>query len=449
LRYLVGIDDSDSRYGLCTTFLGYRLVTKLVEEGCRITTYPRLVRLNPNIPFKTRGNAAVCVEFESDYPDANFSTICSLVQKYSDTANGANTGLVLVESSSPMDYFRDLYERALSGVVNKDGVLRSVSALGAKVFTLGNGMGIVGASASIGFDPTQDHTFELIAYRRRERWGTARAVDGDSVRSMDRQTFPHTLNNFDYQNERVLITPHGPDPVLLGIRGDSPLVVLKAFSAVRRAEDADGYMIYVSNQHTDAHLRQPLTFPLRTFSSGWVEGRVARLEVGAGSHVYFGLEGDTEPVRCAVYQPAGDLQKTARLLRTGDLIRVAGGVRRASQRHPKIVNVERIEVKSLRKEVRSSNPTCTRCGATMKSEGRGKGFQCPKCKNRVAGVKSTREVRRLLRSGVYLPSSRSQRHLTKQLIRYGSELVGETMPLVEGWLGTDSVRLLRTPARSP
>jgi tRNA(Ile2)-agmatinylcytidine synthase len=324
-----------------------------------------------------------------------------------------------------------------------------VSALGARVFTLGNGMGIVGASASIGFDPTRDHTYELIAYRRRERWATARAVDGESVRSMDGATFPHTFNNFDYQNERVLITPHGPDPVLLGIRGDSPLAVLRAFSAIRCAEDVDGYVIYVSNQHTDAHLRRPLEFPLRTFSSGWVEGRVTRLEVGTGSHVYFWLDGEKEPIKCAVYEPTGDLQRVARLLRTGDVVRVAGGVRRASPRHPQIVNVERIEVKSLGREVRSSNPTCIRCGATMKSEGRVKGFQCPKCKSRVAVLKSSREVGRVLRKGVYLPSPRSQRHLTKQLIRYGSELAGETQPLIEGWLGTHPVRLLRAPARSP
>ncbi len=449
MRYLVGVDDSDSRYGLCTTFLGYRLVIKLLGDGCGIPTYPRLVRLNPNVPFKTRGNAAVCVEFDSDDPGANFGTINSLVQEYSDTANGANTGLVLVERSASMDYFRDLYERALSGIVNKERVLRSVSALGAKVFTLGNGMGVVGASASIGFDPTQDHTYELIAYRRRERWATVRAVDGESVRSMDGLTFPHTFNNFDYQSERVLITPHGPDPVLLGIRGDSPAAVLRAFSTVRHPEDVDGHVIYVSNQHTDAHLRRPLTFPLRTFSSGWVEGRVGRVEVGTGSHVYFGLDGGTELIRCAVYQPTGDLQRVARLLRTGDIIRVAGGVRKASPRHPQVVNAERIEVLTLRKEVRRSNPTCTSCGSTMKSEGRAKGFQCPRCKSRLVGVKTSREVARELRKGVYLPSPRSQRHLTKQLIRYGREPVGESNPLVEGWLGTRQVRLLRAPARSP
>ncbi len=448
MRYLVGIDDSDSQFGLCTTFLGYRLVLKLLEGGCSISSYPRLVRLNPNVPFKTRGNAAVCVEFESEDPNANFESICSLVESYSDLANGANTGVVLIPARPP-PYFGGVYQRALSELVNKEGVLKSLSALGARVFTLGNGMGVVGASASVGFDPLQDHTYELLAYRRQGAYGSPRKVDRESVKSMDRLSFPHTYNNYDYESERVMITPHGADPVLLGIRGDSPRTVLRAFSGIKCSEDVEGHIIYLSNQHTDAHLSHQLEFPLKAFSSGWLQGRLTQVETGVGAHVYFALDAGIETVRCAVYEPTGDLRRMARLLRPGDALRVAGGVRKPSTKHPRLLNVERIEVVSLQEQVERSNPSCSDCGLRMKSEGRNKGFQCAECKARVAGEKISRVIQRELQRGIYIPSPRSQRHLTKQLTRYGSELDGESAALIEGWTGTEPLRSFRVPARSP
>ena len=58
MRCLAGIDDTDSSRGYCTTYLAFRIACDL-SPSVRVVAYPRLVRLNPNIPFKTRGNAAV------------------------------------------------------------------------------------------------------------------------------------------------------------------------------------------------------------------------------------------------------------------------------------------------------------------------------------------------------------------------------------------------------
>ncbi len=55
----IGIDDTDSINGGCTTWLATEVIKELSEFdliGC-----PRLVRLNPNVPWKTRGNAAVAL----------------------------------------------------------------------------------------------------------------------------------------------------------------------------------------------------------------------------------------------------------------------------------------------------------------------------------------------------------------------------------------------------
>jgi len=57
----IGIDDTDSKEGGCTTYICYTIVRKLIENGIDIIGYPRLVRLNPNIPWKTRGNGAVAI----------------------------------------------------------------------------------------------------------------------------------------------------------------------------------------------------------------------------------------------------------------------------------------------------------------------------------------------------------------------------------------------------
>src|SRR5512136_2393161 len=58
----VGVDDTDSLLGMCTTFLATEFVRELTRD-LDLIGYPRLVRLNPNITWKTRGNGAVCIRF--------------------------------------------------------------------------------------------------------------------------------------------------------------------------------------------------------------------------------------------------------------------------------------------------------------------------------------------------------------------------------------------------
>ena len=114
LRCLIAFDDTDSRLGHCTTHLGYQVVSALLSEGCTFHRYPRLVRLNPNIPFKTRGNAAVTLDFESERPDHAFETAESLLHALSDVENGANSGAVFLKGGPDSRVFRpDVYKRQL------------------------------------------------------------------------------------------------------------------------------------------------------------------------------------------------------------------------------------------------------------------------------------------------------------------------------------------------
>jgi tRNA(Ile2)-agmatinylcytidine synthase len=375
MRCLVGIDDTDSSRGFCTTYLAYRISADR-DPSYDVLPYPRLVRLNPNVPFKTRGNAAVSLVIETRDPPRAFDAISARVEELSDVKGGANAGMVFLEEAAGRS-FHPVYLEALSGILSPHTVKRFVKRQGGMFLGLGNGMGVVGAAASLGFDESEDHTFELIAYRRRESWGKPREIDPASVKAMEATTFPHTFNSFDHQKRKTLVAPHGPDPVLMGIRGDSPEAVAEAFSMVRCQEAPEGWMVYLTNQHTDAHLRERLDW--KTFSSGWDEGTVLEVSTGRGGHVYLTMKG-RQPFRCAAYEPTGDLRRASKLLTPGDRIRVYGGVRKPTSLHPKILNLERFDVLSLRRP----------------------------------GSK--------LRKGAYIASPRANRHLTKPLSRYGLEL---------------------------
>jgi tRNA(Ile2)-agmatinylcytidine synthase len=434
VRCLLGVDDTDSAKGLCTTFLGYSLARKLEQERYEFTGYPRLVRLNPNVPFKTRGNAAVCLSVEAERPEDLLETCLPTVKELSDVAHGANTGLVLLWNLELLPQLRALYRRALAGIVNKHAVGKLLGTSGLSTFTLGNGMGIVGAASSLGFDDSQDHTYELIAYRRASNWGKPRMVSKDSVKNMEANTFPDTFNSFDPAKDRILVTPHGPDPVFLGVRGNTPNLVQKGFRMLEYEEELEGWMIYVSNQGTDAHLRERLSLPFKAYSSGQVGGRVSSVVVGSGGHVYLKLASQGQELSLAIYEPTGDLGKVARRLAAGDVVSVWGGVRRRTGNHPELLNVEKLQVHSIIRTERDLNPKCFDCGSRMKSEGLRKGFQCPRCGKKLLNpVIRHRSSRRDIRTGIYLPSPRAHRHLTKPLVRYRRELSVRRYPLIPEW----------------
>ena len=63
IPFHIAIDDTDSLEGMCTTFLGAIIFFRLNKEFPNIifSGFPEIIRLNPNIPFKTKGNGAVAI----------------------------------------------------------------------------------------------------------------------------------------------------------------------------------------------------------------------------------------------------------------------------------------------------------------------------------------------------------------------------------------------------
>ena len=66
-------------------------------------------------------------------------------------------------------------------------------------------------------------------------------------------TFPHTWDTVDTANDVVVCVPHTPDPVLFGIRGESPSWVMSARQMVQ-SEKPGIEQIWVTNEGTDAHI---------------------------------------------------------------------------------------------------------------------------------------------------------------------------------------------------
>src|SRR3989442_2198360 len=356
---------------MSTTFLATEIVRDLTTDFDLIG-YPRLVRLNPNIPWKTRGNGAICVcvgrgrgnavvagsiegcsvrvypqSGAGPEPDDVVERISALIERWSDLeADGTDPGLVALRKK-PLP---GLYWRALWSIVPRSECLHEIRGLG-RWREWKTGRGVIGASAACSWRP-HDRTWEVLAYREASRWGTARAVDPTSVRRMDRR-YPSTFNNYDYDSDRVVISPRTPCPVLLGVRGDSPTDLEKAVK-ILRSERPSRWLLFLTNQGTDDHvLRGPTPVP---GTAGRFVGRVtAPARTLPGGHVVFRL-GSRE---VTAYEPSKKFREAVRALAPGDRLSAVGCVRG----EPRTINLEKFRVLTLtRVQAKIANPLCDRCG---------------------------------------------------------------------------------------
>jgi len=415
----VGFDDTDSPKGMCTTFLAYKIVDLLHKQKTEFLDFPRLIRFNPNIPWKTRGNGAVSIKIKTKNPSKVKNQIKNLVSKYSDTKNGANPGLVFFESDLIPSEFVKFSNLALWQLINRNNAKKFAKKNNLEIYYQGNGQGLVGAIGAIGYD-FHDHTLELLSYRKKSKFGKERKISAESVKIMQEKTSPHTFNSFDTKKERILITPHGPDPVFYGVRGENIDSLLYATTILKSDEKLDGYMIFKSNQGTGDHLKNELNFEnMKPYASGKITGVVSNIpKIVKGGHVFFKIISKNHEFWCAAYKPTG-IPITASNLIKGDKICVGGGVRKASKNFPRIINLEFLDVLVLKKNVSLSNPNCKKCNKKMKSKGQNQGFQCTRC-GKKDSKKIPVEISRKIKKQLYLPKISAHRHLTRPLQRIGT-----------------------------
>ena len=424
----IGFDDTDSPSGGCTTYIAARLVDVLSGLGARFVDYPNLLRLNPNVPWKTRGNGAVClrVEIDKSREEEAHRSVLKLVESYSDfDCENTNPGVVFLEGAVPAGLI-EFSESVVNSVVFLDDALKLADEHDASAIGFKNMRGIIGGLAAVGGLQRGDHTYEFLAYRLPGNWGTPRRVDHDSVVRMDEATGGSTFNNVDPETGRVLIAPKGPDPVLFGVRGEGPSAVREAGLMVD-SEPLERWVVFRTNQGTDAHLGSRVTVSsLRPYSPAILEGLVSGLpKTIKGGHVFVGLMDETGRVDCAAYEPSGSFREVVRRLIPGDRVRAYGGVRGEASPERPTFNLEKLEVLGLAPDLRNVNPTCPKCGGSMESMGQGKGFRCRRCGFRGPKMeKATLELGRQIEKGLFMPPPRAQRHLSKPEVRYGKEKSG-------------------------
>lgn len=426
----IGVDDTDGPEGGCTTFVLTELLRLARDQRLDLLGYPRLVRLNPNVPWKTRGNGALAARLGHglgrpsvvgeiggrpffayargrELRDAErrgfLNAAWPLVDRLASRA--PRTDPVLVVADRPPA--PALYRRSVADLVPLASARAALRAAGGTAFHRGSQRGLVGAAAAIAW-PGRRRTFELLAYRRPSRIGRTRRIELGSLRSAVRR-HPSLFLCEDPRTRRVLIAPHTDCPVLLGLRATDAAAPVAALRELR-SEPVDRWMLFVTNQATGDHLVPRTAEGWPREAAGVLRARVVGSpSVGRGGHVRFRVRGASGALlECVAFEPTKTLPKVAASLRDGDRLDVAGGRGRDGT-----VRVERLVLRALVPRFGPARPPpCPACGVRSRSLGRLRGYRCPRCRRRFPPEAA--RAPRLAPAfpvGSYDPTASARRHL--------------------------------------
>ncbi len=415
IKYLhIGIDDTDSPDGMCTTYLASQIINKFGDNGIELVEFPRLIRLNPFARHKTRGNGGVALKILNDSKSSLAREIVlNEVKKLSMfDCDNTNPGVVFYQGDITHEMeeyaFRAIYE-----FITIDEAEKFAKSFGCEIHKFKKGRGIIGAIASISL-PLTDYTYELLVYRAPENFATPRQIDYESVYEMDKATFPDTFENIDYSQNYIAIEPKTPCPVLYGIRSNTCEVLKKAKSIVKVSEPVDDFCIFKTNQHTDMHIQYVSKISdMKQFGCYCFSGEVkSKPKIIDGGHMFFGIGDESGEIECGAYEPTKNFRKTVSHLRPGDIIKVYGGIGVQNT-----FNIEKFQVIELN-DIEYKNPVCE-CGKRMTSAGKNKGFKCKNCGSKIeSDEKFPVKISRNLKNGWFYETPVSaRRHLSKPLCR--------------------------------
>ncbi|MFB6163050.1 MAG: DUF1743 domain-containing protein [Halococcoides sp.] len=428
---LVGLDDTDSREeGMCTTYVAARIADSLADRGWSVER--SLLRLNPAVEYKTRGNAALAVE-----TDAQRDVAREVARDHLDlAADGPRTDPGLVVADTTDDEIAAFARQAIRDYCSPDRAERLARERGWDV--LAAGRGIVGAVAAVGAPRVATPTVECISYREPARRGSERSVNRDSVFAAADRGYPDAWDTVDRTAERAVCIPRTPGPILHGIRGDDRDTVERVARAIE-SEPVERRATVRTNQGTDAHLREGTVDAIEDGYSYRVTGRiVAAPETREGGHVFatLGAESgtatpgaesgtavDARPdggdgrqssgsgLDLVAFEPTGRFRDRVRALRVGDRVTVCGEVSEGT------LKLEKFAVRELRRTERTT-PDCPDCGRSMTSAGRSAGYRCRDCSTHAPG-RVERPIERDLERGWYEVPPLARRHIAKPLVRGG------------------------------
>ena len=226
------------------------ILEKLMKENIKLIDYPNLIRLNPNIPWKTRGNASLCLRFKTDNPEKIFNIAKKTMIIHSESRkNKADSGLVMLSAKKIPNKIKKFSVKCLNREIKMKEMKKIIELNDITYFGQGTKRGLIGALAGIGNTLMKDHTYELIGYRKKNNG--QRGVSLESLIKIDKNKKYSTFNNVDYNNYRMLITPHGKDPILFALRGNNPIGLYNAMSKLELYETVERFIIFRTNQGTN------------------------------------------------------------------------------------------------------------------------------------------------------------------------------------------------------
>ncbi|ADN51201.1 TiaS agmantine-binding domain-containing protein [Vulcanisaeta distributa] len=417
---MIGIDDTDWEGGGCTTYVMYSFVKYLIKDGSinNVVGLPRLTRLNPYVPFKTRGNASlsIIIHVASEDEVANYvelmeSLIDQMVKRVGKTSPGI-AYMVINDLSNINERLLWFYRKSVRDMVTLDLARKVADKVNAKLV---GGRGVIGALASLGFIPI-DATFEFIAYRLEDE--ERPIIKPSDVKPWDDVTSHFTFLNI-YDNQ-VLIEPHGPDPVLFGVRGDSPYHVLAMGNYLANKYNAIGWIIYITNQGTNDHRSRMSEFiPYRNVD---LVGAITNVVFNDKGHAFIAFDNDR---RAIAYRHLGISRELDGCV--GCVVQAWGGVKLNGDFSLYIEGVRVLHDRYV--EVR--NPRCPVCGGPMESVGRSGILRCKRCgfQDRLPRVLVPRN-----RWFSVNPRASEYRHLMKPSERVGLEGLALYMPKPFLWV---------------
>ena len=410
----IGIDDTDSPDGMCTTYLASQIINKFEDNGIKLVDNPRLIRLNHFARFKTRGNGGVGLKIPTDdNVELAKKIVLEEVEKLSMfDCDNTNPGVIFYDGEITKE-MEDYAFRAIYEFITIDEAEEFGKSVGCEIHKFKKGRGIIGSIASISL-PLSDFTFELLAYRAAENYGTKRQIDYESVYRMDKETFPDTFENIDYSEDYIAIEPKTPCPVLYGIRSNTVESLKKAKDIVQVSEPIVDWCIFKTNQHTDMHIQNASDISsMKQFGCYCVTGKVKnKPTVIDGGHMFFYIFDESGEIECGAYEPTKNFRKVVSHLCPGDIIKIYGGIGEHNT-----FNIEKFQVIKLN-DIEYKNPICE-CGKRMTSAGKNKGFKCKKCGNKISSNKKVPiKVTRFLKNAQFYETPVSaRRHLSKPLCR--------------------------------
>ena len=421
----IGLDDTDSVKGGCTTWLATEVIQELSEFD--LVGYPRLVRLNPNVPWKTRGNGAVALilgkgigskkligEFdgkkffifekgtEKKYDKGQIlERILSIIHKYS--MPDSEPGVVISDSFLP----EGLYWQGVSSIVTKEMLLDSTEG------TLSSGLrgsrGVFGAACSLAWSGSSvkangiSHTWELIGYRNQGNWGTKRNIDVSAVQKVSNIKTVFSCTDLD---GKVAMVPNSPCPVLWGFRGTNEDILIQNFEKLG-PEIPSRWLLYKTNQATDDHLRYKEISEIEDGDSVSIDVSVnSKSSIIKGGHRFFEVKDKFNQIaNCAAFEPTKNFRHIVDKLEIGDSLIICGSVNNGT------INLEKLSIlKLVPRFLKPANPLCE-CGQRTHSSGKDSYYRCKSCSKKYDRPEKI-EVSSDLELKWYEPPTSSRRHLS-------------------------------------